>query len=125
LTARRPRLEPTFDIWQPRQFLRPCVLLLLQESPAHGYDLLERLREFGLERDAGGLYRALRAMEHERLVVSEWETSTTGPDRRRYRPTRAGEARLQAWVGGLAEMRESLDRFLERSRSAAEQLGTG
>ena len=31
----------------PRNFVRPCVLLLLREHPAHGYDLLERLKVFG------------------------------------------------------------------------------
>ena len=48
---------------QPKRFLQPCLLLLIAESPAHGYDLLERLTEFGLERDPGGLYRALRPVQ--------------------------------------------------------------
>src|SRR5918992_1317651 len=48
----------------PRNFLRPCVLLLLREEPAHGYDLLQRLRQFGFMRDdPGRLYRALSALE--------------------------------------------------------------
>ena len=58
----------------PRNFLRPCVLLLLRESPAHGYDLLERAKAFGFTRwDPGGLYRVLRALEEEGLVRSAWE----------------------------------------------------
>ncbi|MCA1680840.1 MAG: helix-turn-helix transcriptional regulator, partial [Actinobacteria bacterium] len=45
----------------PKNFLRPCLLLLLREAPAHGYELLDRLRAFGFEgSDPGGLYRALR-----------------------------------------------------------------
>ncbi len=109
------------DSWQPRQFLRPCLLLLLRETTAHGYDLLERLREFGLERDAGGLYRTLRAMEHEGLVASEWESSTLGPDRRRYRITPRGGVQLRAWAAGLSDTRESLDRFLKRFEARAEE----
>jgi len=27
----------------PKNFLRPCLLLLLRERPAHGYELRERL----------------------------------------------------------------------------------
>lgn len=117
--------QSQFESWQPRQFLRPCLLLLLRESPAHGYDLLERLREFGLERDAGGLYRTLRAMEHQGLVASEWEPSSAGPDRRRYRLTVRGEGRLEAWAGGLQEMRESLDSFGDRFRRSARSLEAG
>ena len=41
----------------PKNFLRACLLLLLREQPAHGYELLERLRPFGFARDdPGGLY---------------------------------------------------------------------
>lgn len=114
--------QPQVETWQPRQFLRPCLLLLLRESAAHGYDLLERLRDFGLERDAGGLYRTLRAMEHEGLVRSEWEASSSGPDRRRYRLTGFGAAQLGAWASGLEQTRRSLDAFLERCRLSEERV---
>jgi len=74
----------------PRNFLRPCVLLLLREESAHGYDLLQRLRPLGFVRDDhGGLYRALRALEQDRLVRSSWDESGSGPARRVYRVTRA------------------------------------
>lgn len=112
--------EPQMETWQPRQFLRPCLLLLLRENEAHGYDLLERLREFGLERDAGGLYRTLRLMEHEGLVESEWEASDSGPDRRRYRLTRAGGSQLASWAAALEATRRALDGFLQRVEVGAE-----
>jgi len=107
---------------QPKNFLRPCLLLLLKESPAHGYDLLERLREFGLDREPGGLYRGLRAMEHEGLVASCWEASFTGPDRRRYELTPAGERCLDAWAGTLHETKRALDVFLNRHGGARPAL---
>src|SRR3954465_8303132 len=76
----------------PKNFLRPCILLLLREQPAHGYELLERLRAFGFSgTDPGGLYRALRALETDGLVHSAWEASTLGPERRIYEITRAGK----------------------------------
>ena len=60
--------EPTAPTL-PKSFLRPCVLLLLREEPAQGYDLIERLRPLGFYRpDPGGLYRTLRALEQEELV---------------------------------------------------------
>ena len=99
----------------PRSFLRPCVLLLLREAPAHGYDMLERLRAFGFAgSDPGGLYRALRGLEEEGLVRSAWEPSESGPDRRIYQLTRAGMEDLHAHVGALAETRRVLDRLLSR-----------
>ena len=99
----------------PKNFLRPCLLLLLREQPSHGYELLERLRPLGFVRDdPGGLYRALRALEEERLVRSAWEPSSEGPDRRIYELTRAGMEELHKLAKGLLETRETLEVFLSR-----------
>ena len=103
------------DVGAPRNFLRPCLLLLLREQPAHGYDLLERLRLLGFVReDPGGLYRALRALEQDGLVRSAWEPSAAGPDRRIYELTRAGTEELHRRAKELARARDTLDVFLSR-----------
>ena len=99
----------------PRNFLRPCLLLLLREQPAHGYQLLERLRAFGFTGDdPGGLYRALRALEADGLVRSAWQPSREGPDRRIYELTRAGMEELHRAATALAEATGVLDVFLSR-----------
>jgi len=99
----------------PKNFLRPCLLLLLREAPAHGYELLDRLRAFGFEgSDPGGLYRALRKLEGEKLVASAWQRSGAGPDRRIYELTRAGRKELHRRAKALAETRQTLASFLGR-----------
>lgn len=99
----------------PRNFLRPCILLLLREHPAHGYDLLERVQAFGFDgSDPGALYRALRALERDSLVRSAWEKSSSGPDRRMYEITRKGAEELHHRAKALARAREKLDTFLSR-----------
>ena len=99
----------------PRNFLRPCILLLLRESPAHGYDLLERLGAFGFTgSDPGGLYRALRALESEGHVRSAWGPSETGPDRRTYEITRSGMESLHEYTKGLERTGEIIGAFTSR-----------
>lgn len=110
----------------PRNYLRACVLLLLAEAPSHGYELLEGMRELGIDRaDPGGLYRSLRAMEQEGLVSSVWEQSTAGPSRRSYTLTATGQASLEGWAVVLEDVRAVLDSYLgrheESSRSARSQ----
>lgn len=100
----------------PRNFLRPCLLLLIAEVPSsHGYDLLERVRELGFAHaDPGLLYRSLRAMEQEGLVVSRWKNSEQGPPRRTYRLSDEGEDWLHAWSGSLRETVRIVSLFLSR-----------
>jgi PadR family transcriptional regulator PadR len=99
----------------PRNFLRSCLLLLLREQAAHGYELLERLQAFGFDRsDPGGLYRTLRALEEDGLVHSAWEKSEAGPDRRIYELTREGGEALHLQAKGLAAGGAVLESFLSR-----------
>jgi len=99
----------------PKNFLRPCLLLLLRERPAHGYDLLERLEPLGVSRaDPGRLYRALRVLEKEGFVHSAWESSESGPDRRIYELTRPGMEELHAASQALLQTNSVLNTFLSR-----------
>ena len=99
----------------PKNFLRPCLLLLLREEKAHGYDLLERVQALGFDgTDPGGLYRALRALEKEKLVRSAWERSVSGPDRRTYEITRAGMEELHRNAKAIASGQETVAGFLSR-----------
>jgi len=99
----------------PKGFIRPCLLLLLREDPAHGYDLLERLGSFGFDRsDPGGLYRALRSLEGDGMVRSVWQSSSAGPDRRIYELTRTGMEELHRQAQALAGTDDLLRIFLSR-----------
>lgn len=99
----------------PRNYLRPCLLLLLAEGASHGYEMLEQVGVLGLEKaDPGGLYRTLRAMEQENLVRSWWEHSQSGPARRTYALTQEGLDWLHAWAGSLREVHRLLGGYLER-----------
>ena len=90
--------------------------MLLQEHPAHGYDLLERLPTLiGEQRvDVGNLYRVLRALEEQGLVASEWDESLPGPAKRTYELTEPGQAALERWAAALTETRTHIDSFLQR-----------
>jgi PadR family transcriptional regulator, regulatory protein PadR len=106
------------------RFGEPAVLRLLSERPTHGYELLERLPELlGEERvDVGNVYRALRALEEEGLVVSEWQADLPGPAKRTYTLTDDGRAALGAWLDSLETLRDSLTAFLDDSRKGGDHV---
>jgi len=106
----------------PRNYLRPCLLLLLAEGTSHGYELLNQISALGLDRvDPGGLYRCLRAMDEEGLVRSTWAPSTSGPARRTYELTDEGRDWLHVIAGSLSEVARSLARYRRRYQRVVDQ----
>ena len=96
-------------------FLQPCLLVMLHQSEAHGYNLLNGLDEFGFQpgqKDPSLLYRALREMEEFNLVTSEWDSNSLGPQRRVYQITTAGEEYLQEWIDDLRRTRQEIDALI-------------
>lgn len=93
------------------RFTEPALLLLLRERPTHGYDLLERLPELTGESrvEMGNLYRLLRALEEEGLVVSDWSDG-----KRTYAITERGVQLLDQWAEALRTSQERTQRFIER-----------
>lgn len=98
-----------------RNLLRPTLLFLMHQGPAHGYDLAERLRSFGVEDiDPSLIYRALRDMEEEGYIQSTWdEEKTQGPPRRVYTLTSEGDNNLQYHVEDLQTTRSRIDQLLQ------------
>src|SRR6187397_458570 len=98
------------------RFVEPSLLLLLRERPLHGYELLDRLPELGVEGrvDIGNLYRLLRALEDEGLVRSEWSADLPGPAKRTYELTDDGRRLLDRWAEALQRARGTIGGFLER-----------
>ena len=108
----------------PREFLRDCLLLLLREQEAHGYDLAVRLEAFGFNgSDPGAIYKVLRKLEADGFVASRWEESSSGPRKRVYGLTETGLEALDLRATELAEGERRIDTFLARYLRARQLPG--
>ena len=99
--------------------VRPAVLLLLRDHESHGYELVGRLAEVGVNvtPTRGGLYRSLHTMADEGFVTSYWTTPKHGPPRRVYTITEQGEQHLEASMAALATLARTVRVILKRYRS--------
>lgn len=79
--------------------LSSSLLAFLRRWNAYGYQLVQELSKAGLASfDSTTVYRTLRQLERAGLVSSFWDTSASGPARRMYALTKAGEAVLDVWL---------------------------
>ena len=118
---------PQGDGWERRRggatcprrierFLEPCLLLILHGGEAYGYELMDKLGQFGFDEspmDLSTVYRVLRYLEEQELVISRWDTEGGGPARHLYQITAAGDEFLARWVSGLRQTDRVLHHFLE------------
>jgi poly-beta-hydroxybutyrate-responsive repressor len=101
--------------YEPRNFVEPCLLLLLEEEPTHGYQLVEQLKQLGIvETDSSAVYRSLRHLESQGLVRSAWYASNSEPARRIYRVTPSGVAALHDHARAIRVTRDAVNAFLVR-----------
>lgn len=99
------------------RFVEPCLLFFLSQKPSYGYELMERLNNFGFQKakpDPAMVYRTLRYLEKEECVLSKWDTKGTGPAKRNYEITQKGLALLHAWAQGIAIRKQVLEKFLNQ-----------
>lgn len=95
------------------------MLLHLAEGPAHGWELREAMAGWGFRRaaeDPSTLYKLLRQMEAEGSLVSEWAPGASGPARRVYRLTGAGQARLHERMADLERQGRRIAALMDRYR---------
>lgn len=88
----------------PKNFLASWLLLLLRSWNAHGYQLIQTLTAMGLGLvDPATVYGTLRQLEEEGLITSTWDAAATGPARRVYTLSEAGERYLSLWAIQLGQ----------------------
>jgi DNA-binding PadR family transcriptional regulator len=97
------------------------ILRALAEGHRHGFEIME---VSGLA--SGTVYPALRRLEREGALSSEWEPAPgTGPRRRVYALTASGEATARAADERLREARRFLSGELRPREAGPPGGGTG
>jgi DNA-binding PadR family transcriptional regulator len=98
------------------RYIEPVILLILrQKGASYGYELMAEGTKLSLNGepiDPGSIYKILRRMEMEGLVISQWDLRDGGPPRRYYRITETGSAMLNNWVEELKRRRGALEYFI-------------
>ena len=108
------------EMGRPRELLAPSLLLLLAESPGHGYELMERLRPLGFDWGGPGpIYRELRSLEDAGLITSDWFVGQSGPVRRVYEITPRGRKSLDRSVAGVLGLQRLVAEYQVRFRALA------
>lgn len=96
-----------------RGVLDLCLLAVMDDGPAYGYEMTKRLRERGLATvGEGSIYPLLARLERDGLVETYRAASKGGPPRKYYSPSDAGQIALALGVSEWRAARDSIDAVL-------------
>jgi len=97
-----------------RGVLDICLLAVMSDGPAYGYEMTKRLRERGLSTvGEGSIYPLLGRLERDGLVETRRAASNGGPPRKYYSLSPAGERSLEAGKREWQKAREAVDGVLD------------
>ncbi|WP_428910915.1 PadR family transcriptional regulator [Niallia sp. Krafla_26] len=97
--------------------LEGCILAIISRQSVYGYELSMKLQEFGLVVSEGTIYPILLRLQKEKLIRGEMRPSPTGPNRKYYFLTKAGETSLEEFKNEWEELKQPVDRLLKGDRT--------
>lgn len=96
-----------------RGVLDICLLAVIEQQPAYGYEMTKRLDARGLSIvGEGTIYPLLGRLERDGLVETYRSASNGGPPRKYYRASPEGQRALAAGVTAWRETRDAVDAVL-------------
>jgi|ERR1017187_3811597 PadR family transcriptional regulator PadR len=97
-----------------RGVLDLCLLAVIGEGPAYGYEMTKRLRARGMSIvGEGSIYPLLGRLERDGLVETRRGASNGGPPRKYYNLSPDGKRSLETGVGEWETARDAIDRALD------------
>lgn len=90
-----------------------CMLAIIKGREVYGYELAERLEDYGFESfSEGTIYPLLLRMQKEKLLTSTLKKSTAGPRRKYYSLTPKGEEELGLFLERWGMLQKSVNNIL-------------
>jgi len=94
--------------------LEGCILDIVNKNETYGYEVCEKLIEFGFEGiSEGSVYPILIRLEKKKLLYSVMKVSPLGPMRKYYYLTEEGALELKEFVSSWNEIKKNIDNVLE------------
>ncbi|MFZ0446051.1 MAG: PadR family transcriptional regulator [Bacillus sp. (in: firmicutes)] len=92
-----------------------CLLAIINEKESYGYEMAERLSEYGFGTiSEGTIYPILLRMQREGLVTSVRRESTAGPKRKYYLLTPKGQQELIDFLTRWEQLQKSVNAAIQK-----------
>ena len=93
--------------------LEGCILEIVSKIETYGYEICEKLIEFGFEQlTESSVYPILIRLEKKGLLYSVMKKSPFGPMRKYYYVTKPGQQELEEFINSWKEIKRNINNVL-------------
>ncbi|WP_278246738.1 PadR family transcriptional regulator [Metaclostridioides mangenotii] len=79
--------------------LEGCILVIIKRDFVYGYEMNEKLQQFGFSAvSEGTIYPLLLKLQNKKLIIGESKPSPDGPKRKYYKLTELGEIECYIFI---------------------------
>lgn len=97
--------------------LEGCLLSIISEGEIYGYEMTTKLAHYGFDQiSEGSIYPILLRMQKEQLVSTVTKASVSGPKRKYYTLTQAGEQAMEDFIARWNELSENVECLLHKRK---------
>lgn len=94
--------------------LEGCILEIINQQETYAYEITTKLGELGFgEISEGTIYPIMLRMQKNGLISATMRESSSGPKRKYYSLTEAGETALEEFVESWTQLRTAIERLLK------------
>ena len=113
-------MPETVQVQLKKGVLELCVLALLSSHDSYAYEIASRLAE-GIDMGEGTIYPLMRRMQTDGLVETYHVESASGPARKYYRLTQAGQDALTIQRADWRDFSDAVNAILAEPPAAQPQ----
>jgi PadR family transcriptional regulator PadR len=96
-------------------YLEYCIILIISKKPAYVSDIINELKEARMIVVEGTLYPLLSRLKNNGILSYQWQESVSGPPRKYYELTEAGQAFLAELESGWEELKQAVEHLKMRN----------
>ena len=97
--------------------LEGCILLIIGRETTYGYEIMEKLIQYGFcGIREGTIYPLLVRLEKKNLITSEYRVSPLGPSRKYYHLTNSGRKTAEEFAEAWKAVSSAVERILAEEK---------
>ncbi len=92
--------------------LEGCILKVISQKETYGYEISEKLREYGFSNiSEGTIYPLLLRLEKNGLIIAQYRESPVGPKRKYFSLAQAGKEEMDRFYSSWIELKNAINKL--------------